>query len=410
MKTLLLSLALLAASPLSLSFAEPTPPQSAPAAAPVNLALNKKYVSSDPNKSNWNPGLTDGFWQATRGHTYATGNSSTFPKTVTIDLEAPASIGYVALGVPPFGSTKTITVSLSADDKEFTEVGSYVFSLKKEEKHLFTLAPVTARYVRLTYPDHYEENAGYPPVHAFTTEVEVYAPGVAPTLTPIVPAPAPSAPEPADVAAPKRGPDGNIQPGFLAAHESFLKRGKEGKIGALFLGDSITAGWKGQGAKIWQEHFSQYDPANFGIGGDRTQHVLWRIANGELDGISPKVVVLMIGTNNIGYPPEEITKGVKKIVEQIHAKLPDTKLMLLGIFPRGAEATNPARAKIKAVNAELAKLDDGNKTRYLDIGDKFLDAEGNLPKDIMPDFLHPNAKGYQIWADAIQPLLDEMMK
>jgi lysophospholipase L1-like esterase len=227
------------------------------------------------------------------------------------------------------------------------------------------------------------------------------------------PAAPPSAPkpaqEPADVAAPKRDKDGNIQARFQERHEAFLKRGKEGKIGVLFLGDSITAGWGGAKA-IWEERFGKYDPANFGIGGDRTQHVLWRIENGELDGIAPKVVVLMIGTNNIGYAAEDIVKGDKKIVEMIHKKLPDTKLLLLGIFPRGAEATNPARAKIKAVNAELAKLDDGKKTRYLDIGDKFLDANGNLPKEVMPDALHPNAKGYQIWADAIQPLLDEMMK
>ncbi len=411
MKLRLLSLAVLTAVPLFGPFAQADPPApAAPASGPVNLALNKKYTSSDPNKSNWDPGLTDGSWKAVRGNTYATGNVSTFPKTVTIDLEAPVSIGYVALGVPPFGSTKTIKVSLGADEQNFTEVGTYVFSPRKEEKHLFTFDPVTARYVRLTYADHYDESVQYPPAHAFTTEVEVYAPGVAPTLTPIVPMAPPGPPESADVAAPKRGPDGAIQPGFQAAHESFLKRGKEGKIGVLFLGDSITAGWKGSGAGVWKEHFDKYDPANFGIGGDRTQHVLWRIEQGELDGITPKVVVLMIGTNNIGYSAEDIIKGDKKIVEQIHAKLPDAKLLLLGIFPRGAEATNPARAKIKAVNAELAKLDDGNKTRYLDIGDKFLDTEGNLPKDIMPDFLHPNAKGYQIWAEAIQPLLDEMMK
>jgi beta-glucosidase len=219
--------------------------------------------------------------------------------------------------------------------------------------------------------------------------------------------------QPADVAAPKTDKDGQIQPRFQQMHESFLKRGKEGKIGVLFLGDSITEGW-GRAKDAWQEHYGKYDPANFGIGGDRTQHVLWRIENGELDGIQPKVVVLMIGTNNMGYPAEEIVKGDRKIVEAIHQKLPDAKLLLLGIFPRGADAKNEGiaatRAKIKAINAELAKLDDGKKTRYLDIGDKFLDAEGNIPADVMPDALHPNAKGYGIWADAMQPLLEEMMK
>lgn len=232
---------------------------------------------------------------------------------------------------------------------------------------------------------------------------------------PVVPAPvAPAAavkpaPEPADVAAPKRNKEGQIDARFMQMHESFLKRGKEGPIGVLFLGDSITAGW-GRAKDIWQQHYGQYDPANFGIGGDRTQHVLWRIENGELDGIAPKVVVLMIGTNNSGYPAEEIIKGDKKIVAMVHQKLPDTKLLLLGIFPRSAKATDAVREKLKTVNAELAKLDDGNKTRYLDIGAKFLDAEGNLPADMMPDFLHPNVKGYQIWAESMQPLLVEMMK
>jgi lysophospholipase L1-like esterase len=125
-------------------------------------------------------------------------------------------------------------------------------------------------------------------------------------------------------------------------------------------------------------------------------------------------VVLMIGTNNIGDTAENIIKGDTKIVAEIHAKLPDTRLLLLGIFPRGADPKNPGtaslRAKITEVNASLAKLDDGAKTRYLDIGGKFLDADGALPKDIMPDALHPNAKGYQIWADAMQPLLDSMLK
>ncbi len=219
--------------------------------------------------------------------------------------------------------------------------------------------------------------------------------------------------QPADVAAPKLGADGQIQPRFQMLHESFLKRGKDGKIGVLFLGDSITEGWGGS-RPVWDAHFGKYDPANFGIGGDRTQHVLWRIENGELDGITPKVVVLMIGTNNIGYPAEEIAKGDRKIVQAIRAKLPETKILLLGIFPRGADPTQPQvvgmRDKIKAVNAELAKLDDGKTVRYLDIGPKFMEPDGSLSKEVMPDALHLSRKGYQIWAESIQSHLDEMMK
>jgi lysophospholipase L1-like esterase len=208
---------------------------------------------------------------------------------------------------------------------------------------------------------------------------------------------------------------GKPSAGFIKQHESFLARGKQGPIGVLFLGDSITAGWAGRGIKVWHERYDKYQPANFGIGGDRTQHVLWRIDNGELDGISPKVVVLMIGTNNTGqWSADDILRGDTKIVEEINQKLPDTKVLLLAIFPRGADPKNKAvaavREKITTVNEGLAKLDDGNKTRYLDIGAKFLDADGTLPKSIMPDALHPNEKGYVIWADAIGPLLDEMMK
>ena len=156
--------------------------------------------------------------------------------------------------------------------------------------------------------------------------------------------------------------------------------------------------------------------ANFGISGDQTQHVLWRIDNGELDGISPKVVVLMIGTNNLTrYPTEVITvKADKLIVQRIHEKLPNTKVLLLGIFPRGADpkahGTAFYRAKTKVVNAGLATLDDGDKTRYLDIGNKFLNDDGSLPRPIMPDFLHPSAAGYIIWADAMAPLLNNMLK
>jgi len=222
------------------------------------------------------------------------------------------------------------------------------------------------------------------------------APATRPTSRPVVVQPR----VPTDQPAAKEDGHGNISPPFLAAHQAFLARGKKGKIGLLFLGDSITQGWN-SAKTVWQSHYGNDDPANFGIGGDTTQNVLWRIQNGELDQIHPKVVVLLIGTNNIGASAVDILKG-------------DTKLLLLGIFPRGADPKDPrvaaVREKIKTVNLGLAKLDDGEKTRYLDIGDKFLNGDGVITKDIMRDALHPTAKGYQIWADAMQPLLDEMMK
>jgi len=207
------------------------------------------------------------------------------------------------------------------------------------------------------------------------------------------------------------GPDGKPNAGFIKSHENFVAIAKKGGTDLLFLGDSFTAGW-GRQKEIWDKAFGAYQPANFGISGDRTQHVLWRIQNGELDGIKPKVAVLMIGTNNASPDPAEGTaKGITKIVETIRAKSPTTKILLLAVFPRGEKPTpNPHRDKLKQVNATIAKLDDGKHVFFLDIGAKFLQPGDVLTKEIMPDALHPNEKGYQLWAEAITSKLDEMMK
>jgi lysophospholipase L1-like esterase len=224
---------------------------------------------------------------------------------------------------------------------------------------------------------------------------------------------APAVKQPADVSAPKLGNDGKPQANFLKSHESFVEVAKKGEAQVVFLGDSITAGWNGQKA-IFEKEYGQYKAANFGIGGDRTQHVLWRVENGEFEVIKPKAVVLMIGTNNSGAAdnsPEQIAAGIKNIIAAIHQRSPNTKVLLLAIFPRGAtEANNPGRAKNKAVNALIAKFDDGQKVRYLDIGAKFLTADGTLEKSVMPDLLHLNAVSYQIWADAIREPLAALVK
>jgi lysophospholipase L1-like esterase len=196
---------------------------------------------------------------------------------------------------------------------------------------------------------------------------------------------------------------------WVKRHEGFVELAKKGDVDILFMGDSITDGWRRQ--KLWKEKYEPMKAVDFGIGGDKTEHVLWRMANGECEGIKPKVVVLMIGTNNTGKnSAPEIVEGVKAIVTDFRKRLPDSKILLLGVFPRGEMAGTPIRAKIKSINDEIAKLDDGKKIKYLDIGDKFLDKDGTLPKDIMPDFLHPNAKGYQIWADSMDPTLQAMLK
>ncbi len=229
--------------------------------------------------------------------------------------------------------------------------------------------------------------------------------------TPAAPA---AAPAPVDASAPIPK-DGNKK--FFTLHESFLKRGKEGPIGVLFLGDSITERWA-KAPHIWAHYFGKYQSANFGIGGDQTQHVIWRLEHGELDGINPKAVVLLIGTNNSStHTGAQIADAVKKIVGMIRARLPQTKVLLLAIFPRGPRESlgvpdpwEKRMVEIAAANQELAKLDNGASVRFLDINRNFLGNDGTIPNIIMPDQLHLNAAGYQLWAEAIEKPLAELMK
>jgi lysophospholipase L1-like esterase len=209
---------------------------------------------------------------------------------------------------------------------------------------------------------------------------------------------------------------------WVKRHEGFVAEAQKGGINVLFLGDSITDFWRNEdgprgGRSIWEKNFAPLGAANFGISADRTQHVLWRLEHGEVDGIKPKVVVLMIGTNNTGLERDKVTPrntvpetiaGVTKVVQTLRTKLPATKILLLAIFPRADNQESPPQ--IKEVNAALAKLADGKSIRFLDLGPKFLTADGTLTKEIMPDLLHPGAKGYEIWAAAIKEPLTEMMK
>jgi len=193
-------------------------------------------------------------------------------------------------------------------------------------------------------------------------------------------------------------------------HKEFLAIAKKGGVEVLFLGDSITHGWEGQ--KAWKEYFEPLKAANFGIGSDETGHVLWRLTEGkELEGISPKVVVLTIGTNNTWRDSApQIAQGIKVIVKTIQEKSPRTKVLVLGIFPRGEIADTPMRQNLANINRIVAKLDDGKTVKYLDIGPKFLEKDGSLSKTIMPDFLHLSPRGYEIWAESITPTLKEMLK
>ncbi|HRE79659.1 MAG TPA: platelet-activating factor acetylhydrolase IB subunit [Opitutaceae bacterium] len=204
---------------------------------------------------------------------------------------------------------------------------------------------------------------------------------------------------------------------WVGRHDGFVQIAKAGGVDVLFVGDSITDGWRTKGKLLWDGHFAPLKAANFGIGGDRTQHVLWRLRNGELDGISPKVVVLMIGTNNTGFEKDksprntekETIEGVTAVVKELRTRLPSAKILLLAVFPRG-EKDSLARKQVNAVNEGIAKLHDGGAVTYLDIGQRFLYPDGTLPKEIMPDLLHPNEVGYAIWADAIKAPLEKLLK
>ncbi len=213
--------------------------------------------------------------------------------------------------------------------------------------------------------------------------------------------------------------------GWVKKHETFNEISKKGQAPLVFLGDSITAGWAGKGKEEWTKSWEPLGAANFGIGGDRTEHVLWRLEHGNFDGLKPKLVVLMIGTNNTGHvgrpqkelngavyhcSAEETAEGVKAILDHLQKKTPDTKILVLGIFPRGPNGEDKMRQQNEATNALIAKFADNSKIFYLDIGKKFLEPDGTLSKDIMPDLLHPNAKGYEIWTAAIKDKVTELMK
>ena len=214
--------------------------------------------------------------------------------------------------------------------------------------------------------------------------------------------------QPPDVPAPKLGFNGHPTPPFITTHLWFLEEIKKQQPDLVFLGDSITEGWLHNPA-VWASAFGKYHPFNLGIGGDRTQHVLWRIENGELDGQHPKVAVVLIGTNNLfSDSPQDIANGVTAVVTAIRKKSQTTKVILLAIFPRG-ERPNEARAKAEAVNSIISKLDDGHEIRFLDLSSNFLRADQTLDREVMPDFLHPSAKGYEIWAEGMCPLLTELM-
>lgn len=195
-------------------------------------------------------------------------------------------------------------------------------------------------------------------------------------------------------------------------HEQVLSRVRQGAVDLLMIGDSITQGWGGEGRPVWERFYAHRRAVNLGFSSDRTEHVVWRLQHGEIDGIHPKVAVVMIGTNNTGSrqdPPEETAAGVQAIVRLLRAKLPETKILLLGIFPRGATASDFLRLVNESINARLRGFADGQHLFYADLGHLFLDRDGRLKRDLMPDLLHPNERGYQVWAEAMEAQLKALL-
>ncbi len=200
--------------------------------------------------------------------------------------------------------------------------------------------------------------------------------------------------------------------GATNRQNTVLQRAKDnpGPCDIAFIGDSITQGWEGAGKNVWAKYYGNRKCLNFGVGGDRTQHVLWRFENGQLDGIKPKVAVVMIGTNNSNRDDNseaDILEGVQAVVRDIRARQPEAKVVLCAIFPRG-QTFSTQRGKILQVNQALAKLADGKMIHFVDFGADFIEADGSISKPIMPDYLHLSEKGYEIWAEAIEPKLKEL--
>ena len=210
----------------------------------------------------------------------------------------------------------------------------------------------------------------------------------------------------------------DLSPRFVNAHNGNVDVAKKGDIDVLFMGDSITDWWRNAGRgnaingaipyggkAIFDKYFGSMKVANFGIAGDTTQGVLWRLPDGEGQGFKPKAIMLMIGTNNTGRnSPPEIAIGIADIVFELRKDFPDAKILLLGVFPRD-KADSAVRAKIAEINKIIPALDDHQHVFYQDIGARFLADDGSIPREIMSDGLHPTSKGYEIWAEAVHDTL-----
>jgi beta-glucosidase len=217
--------------------------------------------------------------------------------------------------------------------------------------------------------------------------------------------------------------DRNDKNWWQPRHAQVLERVAKGNVGLIFIGDSITHRWETIGSNVWKQYYEPRNAANLGFGGDRTEHVLWRLQNGEIDGISPKLAVLLIGTNNTSHKDsaDQIADGIKAICAELRRRLPETKILMLSIFPRGGSVASRKDKSQKSVamnsywnknnraSQMASELADNKTIFFLDINRAFLNEDGALGRDVMPDLIHPGEEGYQRWAEAMEPTIKKLL-
>jgi lysophospholipase L1-like esterase len=220
--------------------------------------------------------------------------------------------------------------------------------------------------------------------------------------------------------APADRPVARTDANSMTAHLQLLEKARRGHIDLYFEGDSITRRWGAtdypEFLAHWRQRFFGWNAADFGWGADATQNILWRLENGELDGVQPKVIVLLAGTNNVGNTPsavptveraEDVSRGIKAILDVMRRKAPDATIVLTAIFPRNdSMASMPV---IDEINRRIARFADGRSIRWLNVNDRLADASGRLFDGMMGDGLHPTLTGYQVWADGLEPILLELL-
>ena len=199
---------------------------------------------------------------------------------------------------------------------------------------------------------------------------------------------------------------------WIDRHQEKLQANKQG-VELVLIGDSITHGWEKEGAEVWQQNFADINTLNLGFSGDRTENVLWRLNQGELDGAKPKLIQIMLGTNNTGHrmeKPEYVAKGIRAVLDKLKQITPDSQVLILAIFPRGKDQTDMARQNNQAINLLLKQLADEYQAEFANINSVFLTENGQLTEQIMPDLLHPNARGYALWAEQLQPYVERYIR